>query len=50
MSYFKEEVYNDQIKDQLIDNYRSIVGGIGEDARTPTAASTKLLNHLLETR
>ena len=31
MSYFKEKVNNDQTKDQLIDNYRSIVSGIGED-------------------
>jgi GTP cyclohydrolase I len=32
MSYFKEENYNDRITGQLLDNYRSIIEGIGEDS------------------
>ncbi len=32
MSYFKEENYNNKITGQLLDNYRSIIDGIGEDA------------------
>lgn len=32
MSYLKEETYNDEITGQLTENYRSIIGHLGEDA------------------
>ncbi len=32
MSYLKEENYNEEITSQLLENYRSIIEGIGEDA------------------
>ncbi len=31
MSYLKEETYNDEMTEQLTENYRSIIGGLGED-------------------
>ena len=31
-SYFKEENYNNKITDQLLENYKSILNGVGEDA------------------